>query len=234
MSKIVLLVAFSLVLGSCNKPKPNVKTDKGKFSYAVGFEIGKNMKKQGVELDYGSFLAALEHVMGDKKALLDEKQRREALQKMSEIKRKKDDEASKKNLEVGKKFLETNKAKDGVKVTASGLQYKVLKPGTGVQAKSTDKVKVHYTGTLTDGTKFDSSHDRKQPAEFPLNGGVIKGWQEGVPLMKVGAKYKFWIPSELGYGARANPRIPGNSVLVFEVELLEIVTGKKKAPAKAK
>ncbi len=119
-------------------------------------------------------------------------------------------------------YLAENAKKDGVTVTASGLQYKVLEEGTGRQPAATDTVEVHYTGTLTDGSKFDSSRDRGQTIEFPLN-GVIAGWTEGVQLMKEGARYEFTIPSELGYGARgAGGVIPPNATLIFDVELVAI------------
>jgi len=127
------------------------------------------------------------------------------------------------NLEKGEAFLAENAKKEGVKTTASGLQYKVLKEGTGKSPQATDTVSVHYRGTLLDGTEFDSSIKRGQPAEFPLN-RVIPGWTEGVQLMKVGAKYQFTIPSKLAYGERGTPGgpIPPNSTLIFEVELLAI------------
>src|SRR6266436_5255266 len=124
-----------------------------------------------------------------------------------------------KNQADGKKYLDENKKKEGVKATASGLQYKSLKEGTGPQPKTTDTVTVDYRGTLIDGTEFDSSYKRGEAATFPLN-GVIKGWTEGLQLMKVGSKYQFVIPSDLAYGARAmGPDIAPNSTLIFEVEL---------------
>ena len=126
------------------------------------------------------------------------------------------------DLEKGEAFLKENAKKDGVKTTASGLQYKVLKEGDGKSPKATDTVKVHYKGTLIDGKEFDSSYKRGEPIEFPLN-GVIPGWTEGVQLMKEGAKYQFTIPSKLAYGERgAGGAIPPNATLIFEVELLKV------------
>jgi FKBP-type peptidyl-prolyl cis-trans isomerase len=142
-----------------------------------------------------------------------------------------------KNAADGKKFLDDNKKKDGVKTTASGLQYKVLKEGNGAPPKATDTVTVDYRGTLIDGTEFDSSYKRGQPATFPLN-GVIKGWTEGLQLMKSGAKYQFFIPSDLAYGQRAmGPDIAPNSTLIFEVDLKSVQpapAGASPSPAKEK
>lgn len=123
----------------------------------------------------------------------------------------------------GEDFLKANKSKDEVKTTASGLQYKVLRKGEGQKPKAKDKVKVHYRGTFINGEEFDSSYKRNDPASFPLN-RVIKGWQEGLQLMKEGAKYQFYIPSELAYGSKGRPKIPGHSVLIFEVELLKVIS----------
>jgi FKBP-type peptidyl-prolyl cis-trans isomerase FklB len=133
--------------------------------------------------------------------------------------------AGEKNASEGVKFLEDNKKKEGVKTTASGLQYKSLKEGSGAQPKATDTVTVNYRGTLTDGTEFDSSYKRNEPTTFPLS-GVIKGWTEGLQLMKKGSKYQFFIPANLAYGERSpGAGIPPNSTLIFEVELLEVKGG---------
>jgi FKBP-type peptidyl-prolyl cis-trans isomerase len=134
-----------------------------------------------------------------------------------------------KNLTDGKTFLANNAKAPGVKTTPSGLQYQVLKAGTGARPTPTSRVKAHYKGTFLDGRTFDSSYDRGEPAVFPLD-GVIKGWTEGVPLMQTGAKYKFWIPSDIAYGPRGRPSIPPNSTLVFEIELLEVLPAENIAP----
>ena len=142
------------------------------------------------------------------------------LQRASEASFKKE---AAENLVKETEFLAENGKKSGITTTESGLQYEVLTQGSGAMPTATDKVKVHYKGTLLDGTVFDSSYDRDTPIEFQLN-GVIKGWTEGLQLMKIGSKYKFYIPSKLGYGERgAGQVIPGNATLIFEVELLDIL-----------
>jgi FKBP-type peptidyl-prolyl cis-trans isomerase len=132
------------------------------------------------------------------------------------------------NLEKGEAFLKDNAKKEGVKTTASGLQYKVLKEGKGKSPQATDNVQVHYKGTLLDGTEFDSSYARNQPATFPVN-GVIQGWQEVLPLMKPGSKWKVVVPPELGYGSTPRPGIPAESLLIFEIELNSIAAAKPDA-----
>src|SRR5438270_10025397 len=130
-------------------------------------------------------------------------------------------EAGKKNAADAEKFLADNKKKEGVKTTESGLQYKVLKEGNGAQPKSSDTVTVNYRGTLTDGTEFDSSYKRGQPATFPVS-GVIKGWTEALQMMKAGSKYQLFIPASLAYGEQGRPGIPPNATLIFEVELMDV------------
>jgi FKBP-type peptidyl-prolyl cis-trans isomerase len=228
----VLLVAVV----SCNKAgsgdkatgtdKPiTLETEKQKASYSIGYNIGMSMKDILPELDFDVMVQAIRDTQKKDGAKLTvpemQKVFREFNQKVRqkiEAKRKKEGE---KHEEEGKKFLEENAKKDGVKVTESGLQYIVEKEGDGPQPKATDQVKVHYKGTLLDGTKFDSSYDRNEPAKFPLN-RVIKGWTEGVQLMKVGSKYKFFIPYALAYGERGSRNIPPKATLVFEIELLGI------------
>lgn len=204
--------------------------DKAKVGYAVGLSIGKNVAGIKGLIDP----AQLQRGMQDQLAgspKMDEAAMREALNDLNMRQQAAQQAAQQelrevqgpKNREEGAKYLEANKAKAGVKVTASGLQYEVLKLGKGPKPKPTNTVRVHYTGTLIDGTKFDSSVDRGQPAEFPLN-GVIKGWTEGVALMPEGSKFKFTIPSDLAYGPNGTGSTIGpDAVLVFEVELLKIV-----------
>jgi FKBP-type peptidyl-prolyl cis-trans isomerase FklB len=201
-----------------NQPPP-LKDLKDKASYAIGLNIGMNFKKQNVDLNPDALLAGVKDAVGGKKPALSETEVREVMNTWSKELAEKQKTMADKNAADGKKFLEENKKKEGVKATASGLQYKSLKEGTGPQAKATDTVSVDYRGTLIDGTEFDSSYKRGEAATFPLN-GVIKGWTEGLQLMKVGSKYQFFIPSDLAYGARAmGPDIAPNSTLIFEVEL---------------
>lgn len=213
-------------------------------AYAIGQSMGRYISNTldrqqalGVKLDDAVILQGVKDGLSKHSKLSDE-QLEKALkdydQKINEAAAKKAADESKANLEKGKKFLEENAKKKGVTTTKSGLQYEVITEGKGTKPKASDMVKVHYTGTLIDGTKFDSSYDRKEPAEFPLD-HVIPGWTEGVQLMTVGSKYKFYLPAELAYGEQGAGSIPPNSVLVFEVELLSIGKDQPKAaePAKA-
>ncbi len=206
--------------------KPDLKDPKQRASYSIGADIGGNFKRQGLEVDANALAAGLSDALAGKTALTETEIRdtlnnfrKEMMAKM-EAKQKNDGE---KNIKEGEAFLAANAKKEGVKTLPSGLQYKVLKNGTGKSPKATDTVKVHYHGTLIDGTVFDSSVERGEPATFPVN-GVIAGWIEALQLMKEGDKWQLTIPSKLAYGERGAPggKIGPNSVLVFEVELLSI------------
>ncbi|MBA3065249.1 FKBP-type peptidyl-prolyl cis-trans isomerase [bacterium] len=203
-----------------------MKTQKNKASYTVGWDIGTNIKSQGVDLDVELLTDGLEDALAGKKSLLTEEERRNTMQELSEELQKRQSEISResagKNKTEGEEFLKMNLSKEGVKTTASGLQYKVIKKGTGAAPTKNDTVTVNYSGTLIDGTEFDSSYKRGQPATFPV-GGVIRGWTEALQLMKAGAKYELFIPSELGYGERGSGRTIGpNAVLIFTVELISV------------
>ncbi|MCP4132826.1 MAG: FKBP-type peptidyl-prolyl cis-trans isomerase [bacterium] len=197
--------------------KPNMAI----FSYGLGFNTAKQFKKMDIPLRSETFKLGLNDSISGKKSRLDEKETKKAFDQLNEIAKKKQEAITKESLAKGEEYLAKNKEKKGVLVTGSGLQYEILRKGNGSSPRETDTVKVHYQGTLVDGTVFDSSYKRNSPAEFPLN-RVIPGWTEGLQLMQPGAKYKFTIPSALAYGPRGNRSIPGNSVLIFEVELLEI------------
>ncbi len=214
---------------------PGLATEKQQVSYMIGMDIGKSLKPMKDELDLATLERAIKDTFADKKPLLTDEQAMQVMQgfaqkmqaKQQEEMAKKQAEMEaqgKKNIEEGAKFLAENGKKPGVQTTASGLQYQVVTEGKGPKPKADQTVKVHYTGTLLDGTKFDSSHDRNEPAQFMLN-AVVPGWTEALQLMPVGSKYKLWIPSKLGYGEQGTPGgpIPPNATLVFEVELLEIV-----------
>lgn len=215
--------------GNAQSKKDNtqLKTGKDTVSYTIGLSIGKNMKQQDVEIDPDLLLAGLKAGLSadTSKILLTEKQMGEAMQRfqmeMMEKQQAKAKKLGEENRKKGEAFLADNKKKEGVQITASGLQYKVIEAGSGESPKETSSVTVHYTGTLIDGTVFDSSVERGQPAEFTV-GQVIKGWQEALQLMKPGAKWKLFIPSDLAYGENAPPNIGPNSVLVFEVELIAV------------
>jgi FKBP-type peptidyl-prolyl cis-trans isomerase FklB len=197
-----------------------------KFSYILGTQIGNYSKNNEMEVNIELFAKGLDDMikggelamseaeinifMASQQKKLQEKAQAEMMAKGTE------------NTRKGLAFLGANKKKPGVKETASGLQYKVITMGEGAKPKATDKVKVHYSGTLIDGTEFDSSYKRNQPAEFGLN-QVIKGWTEGLQLMNVGSKYEFCIPSGLAYGPNGPPSIGPNQTLIFTVELLEIL-----------
>src|SRR5690349_15433174 len=231
---VVMAVSAALAVSSFGEDQPaQLKDLKDKASYSIGMNIGMNFKKQNVELNPDALLAGLKDAMGGKKPALTEAEAREVMNSWSKDLAEKQKAMADKNAADGAKFLEENKKKPGVKTTASGLEYKVEKEGTGPQPKATDTVTVNYRGTLIDGTEFDSSYKRGQPATFPLN-GVIKGWTEGLQLMKAGSKYQFFVPSNLAYGERSvSPEIGPNATLIFEVELLEVKPPGTPAPVTA-
>jgi FKBP-type peptidyl-prolyl cis-trans isomerase FklB len=202
-----------------------LKTEKEKFSYAVGMNIGGSMKKQSVTVDPAILARGLKDTLAGSKTLLTEdeahavlKQAQEDMQKKMQAKMQVEGAANKK---AGEAFLTANKTKEGVVTLPSGLQYKILKEGTGAKPTSSDSVVCNYKGTLIDGSEFDSSYKRGQPATFPVT-GVIKGWTEALQLMPVGSKWQLFVPSDLAYGDGGRPGIPPAATLIFEVELLSI------------
>lgn len=234
MKKVMIL---SLILAmifavDCSKSseKPG-KTDFDKKSYAVGYDLANRtgLTEIAKEIDVDVLLQGLRDALTEKTAKISAAERDEILKKFQdEITEKQLEQIrlkGEKNKVEGRAFLEKNAKKAGVKTTASGLQYEVLKTGTGVNAKVTDKVKVHYRGALIDGTEFDSSYKRGEPTTFPLK-SVIPGWIEGVQLMNVGSQYRLIIPPQLAYGERgAGSLIAPYAVLIFEIELLGIEPG---------
>ena len=219
---IASAIFLSLILTVSGEDKPTqFKDQKDKFSYAVGLNIGMNFQRQKIDVNTDLVTSGLKDGLAGKPQMTME-QIRETMMTFEKDMQQKQVEAGKKNAADSQKFLEDNKKKDGVKTTASGLQYKVVKDGSGAQPKSTDTVTVNYRGTLIDGTEFDSSYKRGQPASFPV-GGVIKGWSEALQLMKAGSKYQLFIPPDLAYGEHSpSPTIPPNSALIFEVELMSV------------
>jgi FKBP-type peptidyl-prolyl cis-trans isomerase len=218
LSSLVLAASIVGLLAGCGR-SANVKDDKGKYSYALGHQIGNNMKSQNIELDINSFAVGLEKALKGDKTIITDEEMREAMRKMAEKRQQAELEVAAKNKEKSEAYLAENAKKEGIKSTASGLQYKVLTEGSGKKPKGEEVVEVHYRGKLIDGTEFDSSHSRGQPSVFPVK-AVIPGWTEALQMMPVGSKWELYIPPNLAYGERGNARIPGNSVLVFEVELL--------------
>ncbi|UCG60240.1 MAG: FKBP-type peptidyl-prolyl cis-trans isomerase [Phycisphaerales bacterium] len=204
--------------GVAQEPIP-LKTELDKVSYAIGAQLGQNFKVQGIEVNVESLTRGLGDAMAGKELALSQGEIRQV---MTSFQKRMMAKQGTKNLAEGKAFLEANKTKEGVKVLPSGLQYKVIKEGTGQTPTADDKVKTHYRGTLIDGKEFDSSYKRNKPAEFPVR-GVIKGWTEALLLMKEGSKWELYIPANLAYGERGRPSIPPNSTLIFEIELLEVV-----------
>jgi len=208
-------------------PNPNFKSDKERQSYAVGMNIGESIHRQPVELDVNLLVQGLKDSIAGSKTLLTDDEAKAALSELGQqVKTKQEDkakQAAESSKKEGETFLAANKTKPGVVTTPSGLQYKILQPGTGPKPTATDKVVCNYKGTLINGTEFDSSYKRGQPATFPV-GQVIKGWTEALQLMPVGSKWQLFVPADLAYGDRgAGNDIPPGTTLIFEVELISIV-----------
>lgn len=225
----ILLMACMLLMqdGAAKEeaPKDTPEEKINKISYVMGNQFGKNLGRDGVEINLDLFTQGVTDGL-EGKSQFEEAEMMQILRSFQMELRAKAQEKQKIEAEKQKKlseeFLATNKAKPEVTTTETGLQYKVITAGTGEMPKADDKVTVHYRGTLIDGTEFDSSYKRNQPATFPVK-GVIAGWTEALQLMKKGAKWQLVIPAKLGYGANgAPPNIPGNATLIFEVELLDI------------
>ena len=223
-----IIFASSIVAGSllftsiATAEDAALSTDNQKFSYGVGMQIGQSLARQNVKMDQDALILAIKDALAGKEPRVPV----EELQRVMAAEEKKIQQqqtvSAEKNLQVGNAFLEENKKLDGIKTTDSGLQYRVIKAGSGANPTTADTVTVHYRGTLIDGEEFDSSYKREQPATFPLN-GVIKGWQEALPMMKEGGKWEVFVPSSLAYGAKgAGGSIGPNETLIFEIELLNI------------
>ena len=235
---VVAALSLSTLAVAQKGPAPlKLDSETARFSYALGQELGQSLKKLPAPVDTAIMFRAIEDVLKDAKPQMTADEARQVkmamLQKMEQERERKSKEDAVNNQKAGEVFLAKNKGKKGVITTPSGLQYEILKQGDGASPKASDSVKVHYAGTLIDGTEFDSSYKRGQPTTFPCN-RVIAGWTEALQLMKVGGKYRLYIPANLAYGDRgAGARIGPNSTLIFEVELLgiEAPAGAPAAPA---
>jgi len=217
-------LGLALLLTGCQTKTINVdiKSDVDSLSYALGVNIAASMEQNNFEdINLIALAKGLQDAYGEKEGVMTNE---EAVAYIRGYMTKENERKATEAMEEGEKFLEENAGKEGVIVDSTGLQYKVIEEGDGPKPKATDMVRVHYHGTLVDGTVFDSSVERGEPAEFPLN-GVIRGWTIGVQKMNVGSKYMFYIPSDLAYGANPRPggAIRPNETLIFEVELLDIL-----------
>ncbi len=220
----LILVFLAGLVGA--QETPVLKDQKDKVSYSIGMEIGKNMKRQAVDVNPEFLVRGVKDAFSDGKPLMTDEEMKEALTAFQKEMMTKQQELAKKlgekNQKEGETFLAENKKKEGVITLPSGLQYKVTKSGSGKKPKATDTVTVHYRGTLVGGTEFDSSYRRGQPVSFPVN-GVIPGWTEALQLMEEGAKWQVFVPSNLAYGERgAGPQIGPNATLIFEIELISV------------
>lgn len=223
-----IIVALIVVLSACDQKSSSfssnakVSSEADTVALSLGYSIGGNLKKQFGDVNPELVAQGLIAAFNENQNPLFEKEQ-DADMAIRAYLRKESERAAEENLKVGQEFLAENAKREGITVTESGLQYEVIKEGEGEKPTATSTVEVHYHGTTIDGKVFDSSVERGEPIEFPLN-GVIKGWTEGLQLMNVGSKYKFYIPSDLAYGARgAGGNIGPNSALIFEVELISIV-----------
>jgi FKBP-type peptidyl-prolyl cis-trans isomerase FklB len=206
-------------------------TDKQKSSYAIGMNLGTGLHRQEIDIDSAALIQGIKDTLSSGKTLLTEEEATAVLAKLRTEMQAKAKEQEANNKKKGVEFLAANKSKEGVVTLPSGLQYKIITPGTGPKPTASDTVTCNYRGTLINGTEFDSSYKRNEPASFPVS-GVIKGWTEALQLMGVGSKWQLFIPADLAYGARGTPNGPigPDSTLIFEVELLSI---KEKPPAPA-
>jgi FKBP-type peptidyl-prolyl cis-trans isomerase FklB len=226
---IAMMIGLTLMLPVCWAADPVfLSTEKARDSYSLGYEFGNRLKRQGAEIDRDVLISAVEEGLAGREPALspDEIQKtlKQLQRKMVILQNRRFEELSARNLAEGKAFLESNKAKEGVKVLPSGLQYRVLREGSGPIPRPKDWVTVLYRGTLIDGSEFDSSQRRGDPPTLPLH-GMIKGWTEALQLMKTGSKWQITVPPDLAYGNRQFGRIPPNSVLVFDLELIAIAEG---------
>jgi FKBP-type peptidyl-prolyl cis-trans isomerase FklB len=226
-SGLIIALGIGILAGQVYAQDVVLKTQKDKVSYSIGMDIGMTLKNQSIEVDPAILSRGIKDSMSGQKPLMAEQEIRDTIAAFQKEMMAKQQELAKqmgeKNKKQGEAFLAENKKKEGVKTLASGLQYKVIKVGTGKKPKATDTVTTNYRGTLVDGTEFDSSARQGKPATFPVN-GVIPGWTEALQLMEEGAKWQLFIPSNLAYGERGTPGGPigPNAALIFDIELVSI------------
>jgi FKBP-type peptidyl-prolyl cis-trans isomerase FklB len=231
--QLIAVLGILLLTSQVSAKEPlALKDQKDKVSYSIGVNIGNNLKRQSIDVNPDALIQGIKDVLSGSKALMTEKEVNDTLKTFQqEMKAKQTEhlkELGEKNKKEGDAFLAENKKKEGVITLPSGLQYKVIKEGTGETPKITDTVTVNYRGTLINGTEFDSSYKRGQPTTFPVN-GIIAGWTEALQLMKVGSEWQLFIPPNLAYGERALGRDIGpNATLIFDIELLAVKEGAKK------
>lgn len=222
MKKLLCLIMALMFTQAASAADVKLDTDQKKMAYTLGYQLGLSLRQQGFEFDADTVSAAVHDVFSGKTPKLNQAEMQAVVQKMNTAMLQKQVEIADNNYKAGQKFLQDNKNKDGVKTTKSGLQYKVVKSGSGKTPKSSDKVVAHYEGRLISGKVFDSSIKRGSPATFPVN-GVIKGWQEVLQLMKEGDKWQVYIPSDLAYGEKGVGRNIGpNETLIFDIELIKV------------
>lgn len=221
--RILFLCILALGLGAPAAAQDDeLESQKDRFSYTIGYQMGLSLKSNGMELNQDVLIRALTDSLNGVDPKLSQQDMNDALAKQRSMLEDERQAQATGNLAKGQEFLEENKQREGVTVTDSGLQYEIVTEGDGAQPTESDTVVVHYEGKTIEGEVFDSSYERDNPVTLPLN-GVIKGWQEGLQLMKEGAKYKLYIPSELAYGEQgAGGRIGPNQTLIFDVELIEV------------
>jgi len=224
---MTIILGMTFLFGVCYADENSGLTDqKDKESYSLGYQFGQYLQLQGVDIDLGVYTSAIKDALDGKEPLMSKEEIRaiikglqQRVEAAGELRLK---EKAAKNLEEGKRFLAENQKKEGVRALPNGLQYKVLTEGSGKTPQATDTVTVNYKGVLIDGTEFDSSYKRGQPATFKVN-GVIRGWTQTLQLMKEGSKWQLFVPPDLAYGERgAGLNIPPNSTLIFEVELISV------------
>ena len=218
------LLAFGIglqAISMANQDSVELKDQKAKASYGIGLNVGRTLKQQGLKLDMEALAAGIKDALTGGERLLTDNEIRDALEALQTEMLEKKKEQLETNKKDGEAFLAANKRKDGVQTLPSGLQYKVIRPGSGEKPKATDTVRTHYRGTLIDGTEFDSSYESGEPVSFQVR-GVIPGWTEALQLMPVGAKWRLFVPYDLAYEDRGQGPIPPNSALVFDIELLGI------------